>query len=279
MPYRHANYFVGFVLVVILIGFWDSYFVPIAEVPTAFHVHAFTAIMWVSLLMIQIWSIHSGRREIHKIGGMLSLFLFPFLIVGFMMIINVSAAGYVANENQVARFFGPSFGLSMMVAILAYLTVYFLALKNRRNVRLHAGYMLTTPLILFESPFSRIIGSDMPFLVFTGSEFPQSVLDAIVIAIVISVVFALVLYFRDRKFGVPFLIAGVFLLVEAVCMYVGTNIEWVRAGFETYARIPTALTLVFGFLLGATISWFGWKSINRGIQQTEAKLSRDGAGY
>jgi len=274
MPYRHAKYFVGFVLVVIIIGFWDSYFVSIAEVPTAFHVHAFTAMIWVALLLFQDWAIRSRRRNLHKIGGMLSLFLFPFLIVGFTMIINVSAAGYVADESALARFLGPSFGLSMMVAILAYLTLYYQALKHRQNIRLHAGYMLTTPLILFESPFSRIILSDLPFLVFTGSEFPQRILDAIVIAMGISVAFALVLYLRDRKSGIPFLVAAIFLLVESVCMYVGTNIDWVRQGFEAYARIPTALTLLIGFLLGAAISWFGWKSVDRRIPQTDAAVSR-----
>ena len=127
MPYRHAKFFVGFVFVVIIIGFWSSYFVPIAEVPTAFHVHAFTAMIWVALLLFQDWAIRSRRRNLHKIGGILSLFLFPFLIVGFTMIINVSAAGYVADDNALARFLGPSFGLSMMVAILAYLTLYYQA--------------------------------------------------------------------------------------------------------------------------------------------------------
>lgn len=274
MPYPHAKYFVGFALVVIVVGFWESYFVPIAEVPTAFHVHAFTAITWVVLLLLQDWSIRSRRRNLHKIGGMLSLFLFPFLIVGFIMIINVSAAGYVANKSEFARFLGPSFGLSMMIAVMAYLTLFYLALKNRRNVRLHAGYMLTTPLILFESPFSRIILDDMPILIFTGSEFPQRVLDAIVIAMVISIAFALVFYLRDRKAGTPFLLAAGFLLVESVCMYVGTSIEWVRLGFEAYAHIPTALTLLVGFSLGAAISWFGWKSIDRRGPQTVAASPR-----
>lgn len=273
MPYRNAKYFVGFVLVVIVVGFWDSYFTPIAEVPTAFHVHALTAITWVILLLLQDWSIRSRRRNLHMIGGILSLFLFPFLIVGFVMIINVSAAGYAANENPVARFLGPSFALGMMVAILAYLTLFYLALKNRRNVRLHAGYMLTTPLILFESPFSRVILSYLPFLVFTGSEFPQRIVDAIVIAMGISVAFALALYLRDRKSGIPFLVAGGFLFAESVCMYVGTNIEWVRQGFESYARIPTSLTLLVGFLLGATVSWLGWKSVDRRPLRTEAVLS------
>ena len=273
MPYRHARYFVGFVLVVIIIGFWESYFVPIAEVPTAFHVHAFTAMTWVALLLFQDWAIRSRRRHLHKIGGIFSLFLFPLLIVGFVMIIDVSAAGYVANENQVARFFGPSFGLAMLIAIIAYLTLFYQALRHRRNVRLHAGYMLTTPLILFESPFSRIILSYLPFLVFTGSEFPQSVLDAIVIAMGLSIAFALVLYLRERKSGMPFLIAAGFLSVESACMYVGTSIEWVRQGFEAYARVPTVITILVGFLLGAAVSWFGWRSIERRALPTEPAVS------
>jgi hypothetical protein len=273
MPYRHAKYFVGFTLVVIVVGFWDSYFVPLGEVSTAFHVHAFTAITWAVLLLFQDWSIRSRRKNLHKLGGILSLFLFPFLIVGFVMIINVSAAGYVANEDPMARFFGPSFGLSMMIAILAYLTLFYLALKNRCDVRLHSGYMLTTPLILFESPFSRVMLSYMPFLIFTDSDFPQRVLDAIVIAIGLSIAFALVLYLRDRKSGVPFLVAAGFLFVESVCMYVGTNIEWVRQGFEAYARVPTALTILVGFLLGAAVSWFGWRSIDRRALPTEPAVS------
>jgi hypothetical protein len=200
---------------------------------------------------------------------MLSLFLFPFLIVGFVMIINVSAAGYVANENSIARFFGPSFGFSMMIAILAYLTLFYLALKNRRCVRLHAGYMLTTPLILFESPFGRVMLTYLPFLVFTESEFQQRIFDAIVIAMGISIVFALALYLRDRKSGIPFLIAAGFLFAESVCMYVGSNIEWVRQGFDVYARIPTALTVLVGFLLGAMVSWLGWKSVDRHAVRTD----------
>lgn len=274
MPYRHARYFVGLVLVVIIIGFWNSYFVPIAEVPTAFHVHAATAMIWVTLLLFQDWAIRSRRRQLHKVGGILSLFLFPFLIVGFVMIINVSAAGYAANESPIARFLGPSFGLAMLIAVIAYLTLFYQALRHRRNVKMHAGYMLTTPLILFESPFSRVILLYLPFLVFTGSEFPQRVLDAIVIAMGLSIAFALVLYLRDRKYGIPFLVAAGFLFVESVCMYVGTNIEWVRQGFETYAKVPETVTILVGFLLGAAVSWFGWRSIDRRALSADPALSR-----
>jgi len=258
MPYRHANYFVGFVLLTIIIGFWGSYFVPIAEVPLAFHVHAFTAMAWVILLMFQHWSIHGRRNALHKQVGLLSLGLFPFLIVGFVMIINVAAARFVSSDSATTQFLTPSFGLSMVFAIVAYLVLFYLALRNRRSVRLHAGYMLATPLVLFESPFSRVMLDHLPFLVFTGTGFPQRILDAIVISMAMAAVFALVMYLRDRTTGTPFLVAAGLILLQAVTMYVGTSIGWVRSGFAAYAAIPDWITIVAGFAIGAAVAWLGW---------------------
>ncbi len=260
MPYRHANYFVAFVLLTIVVGFWGSYFAPIAEVPIAFHVHAATATLWVVLLMFQHGSIHARRKGLHKFGGVFSLLLFPFLIVGFVMIVNVSAERFVASDSATARFLTPSFGLSMVFAILAYLVLYYLALRNRTSVRLHAGYMLATALVLFESPFSRIMLDHLPFLVFTNSDFPQRILDAIVISMAMAIAFAIVMYLRERRWGVPFLVAAVLMLLQAAAMYIGTNSEWVRSVFAAYAGIPGWITIGAGFGLGAAVSWMGWRA-------------------
>ena len=259
MPYPYAGYYTGFVLLVIVVGFWNSYFTPIAEVPTAFHVHAFTAIAWVLLLLVQNWTIRNRQRGLHRIGGIASLFLFPFLIVGFVMIINVTAASFAGSDDPVARFLGPSFALSMLFAIVAYVVLYYLALKHRNNVRLHAGYMLTTPLVLFESPFSRIVLTHLPFLVFTGSDFPQRILDAIVLSMGIAIVFSIGMYLRDRRTGTPFLVAAFLMIAQALAMYYGTGIAWVQDAFEAYAAIPVPLTLLAGFLIGAAVSWLGWR--------------------
>jgi hypothetical protein len=264
MPYPQANYFVGLTLLVIVVGFWGSYFTEIGDVPTAFHVHAFTATSWVVLLMLQVWSIHHRRNDLHKLVGKLSLALFPLLMVGFVSIINFSAASFAAEKSPQIMFLGPSFGVGMMVALVAYLTVFYLALKNRRKVRLHAGYMLMTPLILFESPFSRILSVYFPSAVFTGSEGPQFIIDAIVISISLSIVFALAMYLRDRKGGTPFLVAAAFMIVQAILMYVGSSVEWIRAGFAAYAQIPAGVTLALGLLLGIAVSWLGWRSVGGG---------------
>ena len=161
----------------------------------------------------------------------------------------------------------------MFFAIVAYLVLYYKALTSRRNVRLHAGYMLTTPLVLFESPFSRVVLDYMPFLVFTNSEFPQRLLDAIVICMGLSIAFALVMYLRDRRTGIPFLVAAGIMFLQAVSMYMGAHLEWIRLAFAAYAQIPDGLTLVAGFLAGAAVAWLGWRPPQRPVAETAATAS------
>jgi hypothetical protein len=47
---------------------------------------------WVLLLLFQDWAIRSGRRSLHKIGGMVSL------LVGFMLGAYVSRSGWKAGR-------------------------------------------------------------------------------------------------------------------------------------------------------------------------------------
>ncbi|ANY19072.1 hypothetical protein A6F68_00537 [Tsuneonella dongtanensis] len=260
MPYRHAHYYVGFVLLVILTGFWASYFAPIGSVPLAFHVHAVTAMTWLGFLIVQHVSIHRRMNALHRQVGLASFALFPLLIVGLTMIINFSADRLAANEGEFIAYAGPSFAIGMVIAIVAYLTLFYLALKNRRNVKLHAGYMLATPLILFESPFSRVMGDYLPWMNVIGSEGPQAIFDTIAISDTLATIFALALYFRDRKNGAPWLVASAFMMTQAVVMWVTPGSAAVREIFRAYAAVPDAVTLSVAALLGLAACWFGWKA-------------------
>jgi hypothetical protein len=79
----------------------------------------------------------------------------------------------------------------MIVSNAAYLTLFYLAMKHRRNVKLHAGFMLATPMILFESPFSRVTDVLFPVWNVIASEGPHSILDGNVLADGIAVAFAM----------------------------------------------------------------------------------------
>jgi hypothetical protein len=260
MPYRHAHYFVGCVLLTVLIGFWASYWAPIGEVPLAFHVHAITSMIWLLLLIVQSVTIQRRQNPLHRQLGQASLVLFPFLILGFMMIIDVSARSHVAAKSPFAIHNAASFGIGTAIAIAAYLTLFYLALKHRRNVRLHAGYMLASPIILFESPFSRILPEYLPWLNVIGSTGPQEVQDTIAISNAIAAAFALVLYFRDRKHGVPWLLAAGFASTQGVVMWIAPHVPQLGPWFSAYAQIPLAVTAVAGIAMGATAGWLGWRA-------------------
>ena len=259
MPYRLGHFYVGFVLLVIVTGFWATYFAPLAPtMPLAFHVHAATASSWLLLLIAQSVVIHRRMNDLHKVMGRASFALFPLLILGFAMIITVSADRFAARESDFIVYLGPAFGIGMGVAILAYLTLFYLALKHRRKPRLHAGYMLATPMILFESPFSRAMDQYFPWMNVIGSEGPRGLLDTIVISNALVTLFALALFVRDRRNGAPWLVAAGFMTFQSLTMYFAPDWPWAATLFADFARVPHWITLALALLAGVAAGWFGW---------------------
>ena len=131
MPYKYGHYFVGFVLLVTATGFWASYFTQIDKAPLAFHVHALTATSWRLLLFMQSLAIHHRNNAFHRALGKASFAMIPLLIWGFVMIINMSAARFARMDSPAIADLGSALGIGMAIAIAAYLTLFYLTLRNR----------------------------------------------------------------------------------------------------------------------------------------------------
>src|SRR3954453_12177934 len=174
MPYPRAYLYMLGVIAVIVIGFWPTYFAGAGPAPWQFHAHGIAASLWVLMVTAQSWTAHRKvQLPLHRAVGMASLFLFPFLIGGLAAIIDRQGRDYVGGD-PVNLLYGPGFLTGTMVAMAAYMTVFYRALKYRRKVWVHAGYMLSTPLILFESPFSRAAAFVFPpFMVKGPADFPH----------------------------------------------------------------------------------------------------------
>ncbi len=132
--------------------------------------------------------------------------------------------------------------------------------------------MLATPLILFESPFSRVIEQFMPWMNFIGSEGPQAVQDTIAISDGLGILFALILYCMDRKHGAPWLVAAFFMALQAIVMWFAPFFPELGDLFRTYAQIPLAVTMVAGVLAGVLAAWFGWRT--GGVQKQSVKMAK-----
>lgn len=262
MPYRHAHYYVLVVMGVIMAGFWPSYFAVWGSVPWQFHAHGVAASLWVAMVAAQSWTAHHRQLQLHRAVGRASLFLFPFLIGGLAAIIDVTAKRY-AGGDPVRAMFGGSFLIGLALAIAAYVTVYYRALKYRRKVWVHAGYMLTTPLILFESPFSRLLNMFMPGLAIRGPGDLHLIMPSILSSMAIELAVIAAIWLRYRERAAPFLVAGAFIAAQMLAMGLMTESALLRSLLVALGTVPSEAVVLAGMALGALTSWAGWTAGRR----------------
>ena len=262
MPYPHARYYVLGVIAVIIAGFWPSYLAVATTVPWQFHAHGVAASIWVLMVLFQSWSVQKEQLPLHRAVGKASLFLFPFLIAGLAAITNVQARNWVAGE-ALHLLYGPGFLIGTLVAMAAYVTVYYRALKYRRKVWVHAGYMLSTPLILFESPFSRLLGLYVPSFAVRGpADFPR-VMASIEWSMALELAIIAVLWWRFRERAAPFLVTAGFIAVEMLAMGFASRFEMLKQLDTFVGHLPATAVVLAGFAIGAATSWAGWEAGKR----------------
>ena len=263
MPYRHAPYYVLAVIAVIAAGFWPTYFAKWGEAPWQFHAHGIAASIWVTMVLIQSWTAHHKQFGVHCAVGKSSLLLFPFLIGGLAGIIDLTGKTVVATGDPVRTMFGSSFVAGLALAIAAYVVLYFRALKYRRKVWVHSGYMLSTPLILFESPFSRILNMVMPGLAIRGPNDLHLIMPAIEWAMALELIVIAVLWYRFRDKANPFLVAGGFIVAQMITMGLLAYSPLLMPVLRAIGSMPSAVLVLAGFAIGAATSWAGWNAGKR----------------
>ena len=263
MPYRHAPYYILVCIAVIFAGFWESYFSVWGNVPWQFHAHGVAASIWVLMVLAQSWTPHHGQLALHRAVGKSSLLLFPFLIGGLAAIIDLTAKGFVAGDNPVRVMFGGQFLIGLALAMAAYIVLYYRALKFRRKVWVHSGYMLATPLILFESPLSRVFGTWLPGLTIQGPQDFDRIIPSIVWAMAVELVVIAAIWFKYREKAKPFLVAGIFIVAQMLTMGLLSDNAVLEGLLPLLARVPSAVVVLTGMAVGAATAWAGWQAGKR----------------
>jgi len=262
MPYRHAPYYILACIAVIVAGFWQSYFSVWGDVPWQFHAHGVAASIWVLMVLAQSWTVHKEQLPIHRAVGKSSLLLFPFLIGGLAAIIDLTGKGFVTGD-YIRTTFGGEFLIGLALAVAAYVVLFYRALKYRRKVWLHSGYMLATPLILFESPFSRVIGTWIPALQYRGPQDNTVFMDSILWAMAAELAVIAVLWWRFRDKASPFLVAAVFIVAQMLTMGLMSDNAVLERMLVIIGHTPSAVVVMTGFAVGAATSWLGWQAGKR----------------
>jgi hypothetical protein len=257
MPYRHAHWWILGLVPFIILAFWPSYISTLSSSPPSFHLHGITASLWLTLLAIQSWSIHHGRRSFHKTNGLVSLALFPLFLAGGATIFVGMAERYVSQFSPFHAIWPPNLAWLDFVAVAGVAYFYFQALKYRSFVGKHSSYLLATAVFLLPPIFGRL--APIPLgLDFNSPDVFAQMGPGFHLGNLVSALIAFAVALSDRRNGKPWLIAGLLVLASSVLFEVpGGTAAW-KSIYVHAAEIPVLPLALAAALGGVAIGWAGW---------------------
>jgi hypothetical protein len=154
-PYPQAPAWLFAGLALIVAGFYPSYFAALQEHGAVNHFHALSATAWVLLLMAQ--AVLAARRRFawHRPLGQASYAIAPLVAVSGLMVLQVA----FGRDDPFHQTFGKALVWESGTALLGFVAAYALAIRHRRNVQLHARWMLATVIFVMPSALARLLGN------------------------------------------------------------------------------------------------------------------------
>jgi hypothetical protein len=257
MPYRHAWLFIVVLIAATVFAFWRSYFGVLSTASAGFHIHGMTATLWVLLLLAQAWTPHRRQMAAHRLLGRTTFVAAPLFAAGAMGVWHSMAVG-TREGNPFYALWGVKLGFLDVFAFGAVLYAIGMALRHRRNTRLHAGYMLSTALPLVSPVLGRVFNQTVPGLIVHGpQDFPVFGGD-VQLANLVPGLIALWLWRRDPHHGHPWAVALGVVTVQIVGFEAVPATGARRATFELLAGPPLTILLALGVAAGVATVAVGW---------------------
>ncbi|MDJ0653618.1 MAG: hypothetical protein QNJ40_05680 [Xanthomonadales bacterium] len=257
MPYRHAHWLVLALFPLTILAFWPSYFGKLGEAAVSDHLHGLTGAAWLLLVAGQSWTIHGGRRGMHRVMGMSAFALGPLLIGGFALATHAGAIKSVASHPFYMMFGQPLLTADLWLTF-ATSAVLYLAFRYRRRVRLHSALMLSTLIGLLPPMLARLYAAFMPGMTVRGPETLYRFEYCLAASMATTVAVALYLYWKNRRDGWPWLLAA---FITSACyafyMTIGRTGTW-ESFVVQMANWPAPAVVLAGIALGLAGCLAGW---------------------
>lgn len=208
--YRNIGFLFLLFIPLTFLGFYKTYFVLYPEfvgtVDAYTHIHAFTASLWMTLLIVQPLLIRSKNFRLHRVFGKISYLVFFALILSFI--------------PQMIKEYGKGlFPLNASFDIALLMLFYILAIRHKKEVARHMRYMIAIALIFVGPTLGRILF----FLLELENLGPLQIPYLIVITILLGLIF------WDKKNGrnyKPYTVALAAFSIYLISLYaIDVNLE------------------------------------------------------
>jgi len=236
MIFHKSGYYFIALLLLAVIGFWNSYFSTLfsgtdgflhfSEINNYVHFHAVTMLLWIGMLITQSFLIRFNKRSLHKFVGKFSYLLVPVLVVSLILLAHSQITIYEYGIS-----YGRQYILFLQLSLLSiFVIAYGLAIANRHTPARHARYMIGTALTMIDPAVARI-PLDLPPLPFSYQVWTFGLTDLILIV--------LIFLERNHKRGreVFPIMLGVFLLFQGFNLTATRSLIWDNFSLW-FARLP-----------------------------------------
>ena len=257
MPYRQAWLFIVALIAATVFAFWRSYFGVLASSPAGFHIHGITASLWMLLLLAQSWTPHRGQLAVHRLTGRATFVAMPLFGAGAMGVVHSMAAATVGGDPFYALWGAPLAFLDIL-AFGAVIYAVGMALRHRREVGLHAGYMLSTALPLVSPVLGRAFNQTVPGMIIRGPQDFPVFGWGVQLANLVAAVIALWLWRTHPRIGRPWAVALAVIVVQMIGFEtVGKSAAW-GSVLGALGAIPLTRFLIAGLAAGIATVVLGW---------------------
>lgn len=145
-------FFIGLIILVFL-GFWETYFsnlfTPSEQLNIYFHVHAVIALLWIIMLIVQVFLIRRGMLELHRKIGKSSFLLIALIFISVLLLVHHRHS--IDEENLGLRLLVPFKDLIILG------TMFSIGMWNRKITGIHARAMIATGIVFIEPSLLRAI--------------------------------------------------------------------------------------------------------------------------
>ena len=123
--------------------------------------------------------------------------------------------------------------------------------------------MLSTPLILFESPFGRILNNWVPGFIVRGPQDFSLIMAAILWSMALELAIIALIWWRVGERAKPFLVTAGFIVVEMLTMGFASDFGLLKQLDTLVGQVPATAVVLAGFAIGVATSWAGWEAGKR----------------
>lgn len=151
--YAHAHWYFLAAFLVIVAGFWPTFYQPMGSGTTTKNVHGVTSSLWYFGLMAQSWLMSRGLVAWHRRTAIGMIVLLPILAVSALR--NTSMMLTASLIPPEAR---PLIAFADFQLVAQLFVFVGLGLRNRRTPAAHKRYMAATALVGFAPALARLYG-------------------------------------------------------------------------------------------------------------------------